>query len=433
MNIIVKSALLLSVSLLFFSCGGDESMQVEKAEMSEMKYGVELNKYFSEIGEIDYGDFFSTLLTKLGATNEQILKMMELSDTIFDVRKIKVGQAFEALYEKVPDNSNSEGIESKDKSYKKGSLAYFIYEKDITTHVVFSLKDSMYVKVLEKEIEQQEKYVEVKINNSLWSDVKSAGVSPVLALKLADIYAWTIDFFGLRDGDSFKVLYNELSYEDEVIDIDEIKYVEFTHNGKVYTAVRFKDGKKGNLYWNERGESLKKAFLKAPLNYVRISSRFSYARRHPVLKIVRPHTGVDYAAPKGTPVMSIGDGVVTQRGWSGGGGNTIKIKHNRTFTTSYMHLSGYAKGLTKGKRVGQGEIIGYVGSTGLATGPHLDFRVYKDGKPIDPLKIISPASEPIAKGSMAAFEETIRAYRYAADSLMTDKYVDKILDNLKVE
>ena len=291
---------------------------------------------------------------------------------------------------------------------KKAS--YFIYELDKLNNIVFSLKDSIYAKVVAKEIELKRKIAEVTINTSLWNDVTNAGCSPVLALKLSDIYDCTIDFIGLQKGDSFKVIYDEQFFENEFLGINDVYYAEFTHDGINYKAIRYEEDKLGSKFWNEKGESLKKAFLKAPLNFTRISSHFTYARKHPVLKIVRPHTGVDYAAPSGTPIVTIGDGVVTFKGWTSGGGNTIKIRHNSTYTTSYMHLRGFAKGLAVGKRLKQGELIGYVGSTGLSTGPHLDFRVYKHGTPINPLTMESPSIEPLPKASMPAFLNEMEGY-----------------------
>jgi murein DD-endopeptidase MepM/ murein hydrolase activator NlpD len=178
---------------------------------------------------------------------------------------------------------------------------------------------------------------------------------------------------------------------------------------------------------------MKKAFLKAPLNFTRISSKFTYNRKHPVLKIVRPHTGVDYAAPSGTPVVALGEGVVIHKGWAGGGGNTIKIKHPGNYVTSYMHLRGYAKGIKKGSRVAQGELIGYVGSTGLSTGPHLDFRVYKNGVPIDPLKMESPSVEPIAKEYMDSFEAQKEHYYKQADSLKVAVHIKRYYETLGAE
>ena len=193
--------------------------------------------------------------------------------------------------------------------------------------------------------------------------------------------------------------------------MDTVRYAVFTHNKVDYPAIRFDQNDGGNVWWNEKGESMRKAFLKAPLQYSRISSGFSYSRKHPVTRKVQPHTGVDYAAPTGTPVMTIGDGVVTSVKYEGAGGNTVRIRHNSVYSTAYLHLSKYAKGLRAGQRVRQGEVIGYVGSTGRSTGPHLDFRVWKNGTPINPLKMQSPPAEPLKSENKDAFEDAIRSYQ----------------------
>ena len=186
------------------------------------------------------------------------------------------------------------------------------------------------------------------------------------------------------------------------IGIGKIHAAKFTHKGKPFLAFYFKNDSV-NGFWDEEGNSLRKAFLKAPLKFSRISSGFTYARKHPIYKTVRPHTGVDYAAPTGTPVMSIGDGVVVQKGYKGGGGHTVKIRHNSVYSTAYLHLSRYAKNLSVGSHVSQGEVIGYVGSTGASTGPHLDFRVWKNGSPINPLTMESPSVEPVPQSAMSEF------------------------------
>jgi murein DD-endopeptidase MepM/ murein hydrolase activator NlpD len=175
---------------------------------------------------------------------------------------------------------------------------------------------------------------------------------------------------------------------------------------------------------------MRKAFLKAPLNFTRVSSGFSYARKHPVTRKVQPHTGVDYAAPKGTPVMTIGDGVVTSVKYEGAGGNTVRIRHNSVYSTAYLHLSKYAKGLKAGQRVRQGEVIGYVGSTGRSTGPHLDFRVWKNGTPINPLKMDSPPAEPIKEASRSGFEAAHKEYKARMDTVQALAYVPLLLENL---
>ena len=243
------------------------------------------------------------------------------------------------------------------------------------------------------------------MEHSLWKSLYDNGYNTTLANPLSDIYAWQIDFFGIQKGDGYKVLYDEYFVDDSVsVGIGEIHAAVFHHNGRDYFAFPFEqDGFKD--YFDENGINLRKAFLKAPLKYSRISSRFNPSRLHPVLKIRRPHLGVDYAAPTGTPVVSIGAGVVTKKAFQkNGAGNYVTIKHNGTYTTTYMHLSRYAPGLAVGSKVSQGEVIGYVGATGLATGPHLDFRVYRNGQPIDPLKMESPPSTPLKEAYRDSFE-----------------------------
>jgi murein DD-endopeptidase MepM/ murein hydrolase activator NlpD len=226
-----------------------------------------------------------------------------------------------------------------------------------------------------------------------------------LAAEFEDIYQWTVDFFGIQVGDSFAVIYDEKFVDSTSVGIGRIWGAEFNHGGKQYYAIPYAQEEGKLRYWEANGESLRKQFLKAPLKYTRISSKFSKSRFHPVHKIYRPHHGVDYAAPSGTHVHSVADGTVIFAGWDrGGGGNTIKIKHAGNLETGYLHLKGFAKGIKKGTHVSQGQLIGYVGSTGSSTGPHLDYRIKKNGTPIDPLKMPQEPAEPIAEAHKARFE-----------------------------
>jgi murein DD-endopeptidase MepM/ murein hydrolase activator NlpD len=218
----------------------------------------------------------------------------------------------------------------------------------------------------------------------------------MLALKLSDLYAWQIDFFDTKQGDSFRLIYDEAWVDDTTfLEIASIEGALFNHQGRKFIAVPFEQDS-AREYFDEEGNSLRKEFLKAPLDFFRISSKFSNARYHPVLKRYRAHHGVDYAAPTGTPVKTVGDGVVVAKGYQrGGGGNFLKVKHNSVYTTTYMHLNRFAKGIKIGSNVRQSEIIGYVGSTGLSTGPHLDYRVHKNNQPINPLTMEAPPSYPV--------------------------------------
>lgn len=230
------------------------------------------------------------------------------------------------------------------------------------------------------------------------------GVSPA-GHCLVSHFGWTIDFFGLQKQDEFRVIYEQEFVDGKALDNFHILAASFRASDSTYYAIPFvQDGEE--LYYNERGNSLEGAFLKAPLDFYRISSRFTNSRYHPVLKRYRAHHGVDYAAPAGTPVYAIGSGKVIAKAYqANGGGNYVKIKHNGTYTTTYMHLSRFAKGLKVGSTVKQKEIIGYVGSTGLSTGPHLDFRVYENGRPINPLTIKSQPKKPISEANRAAFSQ----------------------------
>jgi len=296
-----------------------------------------------------------------------------------------------------------------------------IYEENFRTHVCFSLTDSLLVTRSEFPLEIEEKSIEVTINSSLWQDLEDAGYNPLVANGLSEVYAWTVDFFGLQKGDSFRACYQAYMLNGKEVEAGPILASAFIRSGRSLMAYRFvQDSLPG--YWDPDGVNLQRAFLKAPLKYSRISSGFSYARRHPITRVVRPHTGIDYAAPSGTPVMSIGEGVVVERTYTRGGGNTVKIKHNSVYATAYLHLSRFAKGLTVGKRVAQGEVIGYVGSTGLSTGPHLDFRVWKNGKPINPLTMESPPADPVHQENMDRFRTHIASYR----SYLQPEYYEKL-------
>lgn len=361
------------------------------------EYNIPISDYRKVEGSIRRGEFFSTLMTRLGASQADIYALDAKSRGVFDMRQIKVGYHYHAYY--VPGEPDT--------------LAYVVYEKDNASYVLFSLRDSLSVQVFEKDITKVTDYVEVDIKYSLWQDIIDAGAPALLAVSLADIYAWSIDFFGLQKGDSFKAVYEKTVCDGEVLDVERVLYTEFRHGGDVYKAYWFDNGS-GNFYWNEKGESMRKAFLKAPLSYTRISSEFTYSRRHPITRKVRPHTGIDYAAPAGTEVMSIGDGVVVYKGFRTAEGNMVKIKHNSVYTSAYLHLSRYGRGLNVGDRVRQGQVIGYVGSTGYSTGPHLDFRIWKNGTPINPLKMESPPAEPLAESDMPAFLESMSVSEHAA-------------------
>jgi len=244
--------------------------------------------------------------------------------------------------------------------------------------------------------------VTATIQSSLFASVVDIGEKDQLALDLADIFGSDIDFYtDLQKGDSFKALVEKKYLNDQYTGYGTILAASFLNKQKMFTGFRFEDEYGKPTYFSHDGKSLRKSFLKSPLKFARVTSKFSMARYHPVLKIVRPHLGVDYAASVGTPVQAVGNGVVTSAGYSGGSGKMVRLRHSAGFETMYLHLSRIA--VKSGARVSQGQVIGYVGSTGLSTGPHLDFRVYRHGKAINPLKVISPPGPPVAPAQFDRF------------------------------
>jgi len=384
--------------------GQTQTAVSEETEVEVNRLGFDPDTLAAYEGKIRRNEFFSNLLMRLGMRTQDSYMLSEACDSVFDVRKFRSGNRFEAYYSGPQDSSLNSVPDD-------AVLEYLVYERDAMSDLVVRCRPPFSAWVSEKPVEVTRKYAEVTIRRSLWEDMLDAGVSPLLILNLSDIYAWTVDFFALQKEDSFKVLYDEKTCDGKVIAVDTVRYAVFSHGGEEFPAIMFNQGDGGNIYWNDRGESMRKAFLKAPLQYSRISSGFSYARRHPITRRVQPHTGVDYAAPAGTPVMSIGDGKVTSAKNEGAGGNTIRIRHNSVYSTAYLHLSRFAPGIRAGAMVHQGDVIGYVGSTGRSTGPHLDFRVWKNGSPINPLKMESPPAEPLDEENMPAFKALVDSLR----------------------
>ena len=379
---------LIIIVLLSFSCRQAQKKKEKKLNESDtlilplppvLKYGLPVDSFVVEDGTVRPNQHLSHILSDYGVGMVIIDRIARQSKNVFDVRKIRGGNRYSIF--QTPDSL--------------AEARYFIYENSATDYYIFELFDSLKVYRGEKEIETRLRTGHGEIKSSLWNTMKDQGLDPMLALRLSDIFAWSIDFYAIQKGDKFRVIYDELFVDSTSIGIGNIYAVQFDHSGSENYAFRFFQDDRFD-YFDEKGQSLRKAFLKSPLEFARISSRFSHSRLHPVLRIRRPHHGVDYAAPKGTPVRSIGDGTVITRAYqAGGAGNYLKIKHNSVYTTTYMHLSGFAKGVVQGARVQQGQVIGFVGSTGLSTGPHLDFRVHKNGSPVDPLKVEAPPVEPV--------------------------------------
>jgi murein DD-endopeptidase MepM/ murein hydrolase activator NlpD len=340
-------------------------------------------------GTVERGENLSQILASFNISPTTIDQLARKSKNVFNVRRINANRNYIILH--AQDSAQT--------------ARYFIYEPNEVEYVIYDLNGELDVRIEKREVEVVERAIAGFIERSLFESILAAGGSPQLVNHFADIYAWRLNLSRLQPGDHFKLIYDEKIVNGNVIGFGKIKAAYFEHEGKPLYAIAFdQDGKKGG-YYDQDGKSLKKAFLREPLEYSRISSRFTMNRFHPVQKRYKPHLGTDFAAPRGTPIRTVGDGVVLEAAFTKGNGYYVKIKHNNTYTTQYLHMSKFAKGIKKGSRVQQGQTIGYVGSTGLATGPHLCYRFWKNGKQVDALKVNLPAAHPIDKKFKTAFEE----------------------------
>ena len=362
-----------------------ETEEPEIQEPVATRYGMPEDDFIFTYDTIRHKETLANVMYRLGFTSNDIYCLTLCPDSIFNEKKIKPGQACALL------------------SSKDSTRRYFVYETSPKSYVTFDIADGFRATRCEKPTSWRESKIAGRVNSSLWVAMEESGTSPQLAVLMSHIFGWSIDFFGIQKGDEFRLLYSQEYVEETPLNNYRIDAASFCASGNTVYAIPFTQGDE-ELFYNIDGNSLEGAFLKAPLDFYRISSKFTNSRYHPVLKRYRAHHGVDYAAPKGTPVYAIGSGKVIKKGYqANGGGNYIKIRHNGTYTTSYMHLSKFAKGLKEGDYVKQKQVIGYVGSTGLSTGPHLDFRVYENGKPINPLTIKSQPKMPISEENREAF------------------------------
>lgn len=304
-----------------------------------------------------------------------------------------------------------------------GKAECMIYQRNAIDYVVFNFKDSIFAYQESKPIEVRTTATTgyIKQGSSLWltlaNQMDNQDIIASLVDEISTAYSYTIDFFNIKAGDQFKIIYDEKYVEGQLVGRGKIHGLYFAHNGNDFYGIKFTQDST-EAYFDEAGKGLRKAFLKAPLKYSRISSGFSRRRFHPVQKRYKAHLGTDYAAPKGTPIWSVGEGTVIARGYSSGNGNYVKVKHNETYTTQYLHMSKFASDVKKGTHVKQGQVIGYVGSTGLATGPHVCFRFWKNGKQVDHRKEKFQTSEPIKETYRDTFNVVMNAMKGRLDSLI---------------
>lgn len=357
----------------------------ETARKEVFLYGINVTRLNIVEGTVSKNQTLGSILAPFNVPYQIIDELAKRSKEVFDVRGISINKKFTIL---TPEDSTK--------------AQFFIYEPNPAEFVVFNL-DSLNIYKAEKPAKIRSREVGGVIQTSLYVDMVKKDVSPDMIDQFADLYGWSVDFQRLQKGDKFKVVYEEKIIDGDVISVSDIKLAYFEHMGVPYHAIPFEQNGEVNFF-DQAGNSLKKAFLRDPLKYTRISSRYNLKRFHPVQKRYKAHLGTDYAAPSGTEIRSVGEGTVLEAKYTSSNGNYVKIKHNGTYTTQYLHMSKIGKGVKAGSRIRQGQVIGYVGSTGLATGPHLCFRFWKNGKQEDWLQEKIPPSEPIASANRIAFE-----------------------------
>lgn len=372
----------------------NQNSETENQE-SIIEYGIPADSFIIKKGIIKENQVLGEILYLHHINHKKINNIVKKSQGIFDFKKAVPGKKYTVL-------CNSDSIET---------AQYFIYEESPVSYIVFDLRDKIDVYRGKKKTDVVLKTSSGEITSSLWNALVEAKSSPALVMSLESIYAWSIDFFKLQKGDSFIVYFEENYVEGEFIGIGRVLAAEFQHKGKHLYAFYFEENKNFGDYFDEEGNTLRKTFLSAPLKYSRISSRYSNKRKHPVTGRWKGHFGTDYAAPTGTPIMSTANGTVTKASYTRSNGNYVKIRHNSKYTTQYLHMSKIKSGIKKGVFVKQGDVIGYVGSTGLATGPHVCYRFWKNGKQVDPYKEKLPPGDPIK-------EQNRKQYMIVKDSLM---------------
>ncbi len=353
-------------------------------------FGVSAEKYEVTSHRVSRYQTFADLLAPYGVSPNTAVRLARSVRPDFDVRDVKAGQPYRVYVNPWLQRAQ-----------------YVIYEVDPVRYVVFDVQNPSQSRLRRRPVDRSWAVVRGTIESSLYETLTENDVHPSLALRLSEVFAWQIDFFRIRKGDSFRVLYEKRVVGGQRIQPGKILAASFEHQDEKRFGFRFDDGS-GPRYFDREGESLRRKLLKAPLRFTRISSGYTHSRRHPILNRDMPHRGVDYAAPRGTPVHAVGSGVVVKAGRYGPNGKYVKIRHNETYTSGYMHLASFADGVGTGAKVKQGETIGYVGSTGRSTGPHLDYRLWKHGHPVDPYELELPPSRPVYPQHRTAFRQLVQ-------------------------
>lgn len=365
---------------------GTPKQNVPEAHTAPRKFGLAVDSFNVIENTVQRNDFLGSILEPYRVENITIANLARKSKPIFDVRRITAGSQYTIFC-------------TKDSLQK---AVYFVYQPNAIDYILYDLRDSITITAGKRKVTTKVETTGGVITSSLYEALNKAGSDPALAMRLADIYAWTIDFYKIQPGDFFKVVYEQRYVKDEPVEPGQVKSAIFSHDGDTFYAFQFQpDTTQAGDYFDENGKSLRKAFLKAPLKFSRITSRFTMKRFHPVQKRWKAHLGTDYGAPTGTPIISTGSGTVIESSYSRFNGNFVKVRHNSTYTTQYLHMS--RRAVKRGQAVRQGQVIGYVGSTGLATGPHVCYRFWKNGRQVDPYHQKFPAATPISENSLQAF------------------------------
>ncbi len=391
------SASAICVAISLFSCQSSKnadaapSIKEDTVAMADptMLFGFAVDSFEVKRAKVKWNQSISDILTTHNIHHTSIFELANKAKGVYDVRLLKAGYPYTLISER--DSLRT--------------ARQFIFEPDPTQYVVFNIADSIYVEKVQKPISVEEREVNVSITSSVYQALDDIGAATSLVHKLVDIFAWQVSFQHLDKNDQLKVIYEERRVDGEVVGIGRIKAAHFIHRKRSYYAFYYDQEGKSD-YFDEKGNSLRKTLLRAPLDYKRISSRYTPRRFHPVLKRYKAHLGTDFAAPIGTPIRTVGDGVVLEARYGKYNGNFVKIKHNSNYTTQYLHMSKIARGVRPGSKVKQGQTIGFVGNTGLARGPHLCFRFWKNGKQVDALKVDLPPTEPILASELINFLHT---------------------------
>jgi murein DD-endopeptidase MepM/ murein hydrolase activator NlpD len=404
-QILLLGFLIISSSFTFF--GKNEVSltlsQKEKKGFFVSSYGIIPNNAVLIKNAVRPNEFLSNVFEKYKIQSDKTYEISQTPTDIFNTSKFKTGNTYAFILKK-----NGKAL-SPDK---------FIYEKNIIEYAIFDFsKEKISAELKSKPVVKKKITSAAVIKGSLYQTLVNIDANPILAIELSEIYKWTIDFYRIQEDDFFKVIYFENFVEGQSTGQFEIEAASFNHLGEEIKAFAYTRKNSDKIeYFDQEGNTLKAFFLQAPVAYSRISSPYTMNRFHPVTGTNKPHLGTDYAAPTGTPIYSTASGTIVEAKYSKYNGNYVKVKHNETYTTQYLHMSKIASGMKAGTKVEQGQVIGYVGSTGLATGPHVCYRFWKNGKQVDPYKEEITKADPLTKNELPAFLEYIEELNKKLDN-----------------